>query len=372
MLLRAAPAAATTVTAMPSVSAIAASAAPDRARYRLKSRSASRAATGTRAAIFATAWMASGQTRRIPATTPTIPTKRRTSAPVVACAFVLLRPRHTTPPTRRPIARTAERCNGRGAGGRPDKRQHRWDARHRFGPATTPLPLRRRWRAASRRRSTPMADVSASMRYPTPLPTLGATAIQPTNPSRGAEHRRDDAGRRARGSIVRRRCFSVAPTADHHPELRKSPLGDDREARCRDERDEEQDERAHDEREHAREDILAVSRRARCSDAPGVAGRTERVDARVARVDEHRDERGGRERRRRKQHELVAEVTRVLDCADDGPLHSVEVDCRAQLDDRGCGRRCLSSPPRCPRPGSVPDRRRSSGLPKAPSGCWDR
>ena len=84
----------------------------------------------------------------------------------------------------------------------------------------------------------------------------------------------------------------------------------------------------------------------RCGDAPGVTRRTERVDACIGRVDEHRDERGGRERRRWKQHELVAEVARVFDRADDSPLNSVEVDCRAQLEtegvsDAGCDRRLV-------------------------------
>ena len=71
-------------------------------------------------------------------------------------------------------------------------------------------------------------------------------------------------------------------------------------------------------------------------DPAGVAGWTEGIDARVARLHDHHDLVGLRERGRRQQHELVTEIARVLDLADDGALDAVEVDGRT---DRGAERR---------------------------------
>ena len=105
------------------------------------------------------------------------------------------------------------------------------------------------------------------------------------------------------------------------------------------ERDEEQHERRDHEREHSRENVLR-DRVTGGHDASGVARRAERLDTRFARLHQHRDERGAGDRGGRKQHELVAEVTRVLDRADNGALHSVEVDRRACFETEGRERRC--------------------------------
>ena len=53
----------------------------------------------------------------------------------------------------------------------------------------------------------------ASMRYPTALPTLGATAIQPTNPIAVPTTAAIAPVAAPVISIVRRSCFSFAPTA---------------------------------------------------------------------------------------------------------------------------------------------------------------
>ncbi len=334
MLLRAAPAAATTVTAIPSASAIAASAAPDRARYRLRSRSASRAATGTRAASFATAWMASGLTRRMPATTPTMPTPRRTSARVDACCVRVAEARGTRRHRRAVQSRGLRNDAAGEVRAAVPTAPASAGCATRFGPATTPLPSPRRWRAASR--PPPMPKASAARRCDTRLRCRRSVRLRskPTNPSAVPSTAAIAPVAAPVISIVRRSCFSFAPTAAIIPSCGRRRCAMTVKLAAAMSATRKSTSVVTTSVSTAREDILR-DRVTRRDDASGVARRPERVDARVARVHEHRDERGARDRRRRKQHELVAEVTRVLDRADDGALHSVEVDCRPRLEAEG-------------------------------------
>ena len=116
-MFSAAAAEAKIATGMPSASPIAASAAPDRAWYRPRSRRASLAATGARAAPRATARMASGLNISTPAIKASVPTAISTTWSVVALPPETLLPvaRQTTPPTTKAAATRAERSSARRA-----------------------------------------------------------------------------------------------------------------------------------------------------------------------------------------------------------------------------------------------------------------
>ena len=89
-------------------------------------------------------------------------------------------------------------------------------------------------------------------------------------------------------------------------------------------------------------------------------------------VEQHRHRFRTADRRRRDQHELVVEVARVLDHADDGAGDAVDVDRGADLERRASRRRRRSPPPRHRRPDSGPAQDRASGAPYGPSGSWRR
>ncbi len=155
-----APAAITTMaTGIPRARLIAARAAPERAWYRPRSRSASRGAIGNRDAHPASARIAMGLRSSTPRTTATVPAKM-SSALVqsidVSSTTPPARPRQTTPATTK--HRPSLRSDAPASVGAADRRgPTRSGCAPSSGPATTPRPSQPARRAPCPRRPTTTA-----------------------------------------------------------------------------------------------------------------------------------------------------------------------------------------------------------------------
>jgi hypothetical protein len=208
----------TVATAMPSARLIAASAAPERAWLRPRSRRASRGASGNRRATGGSTRTAVGLSSSIPTAVASVPpmtsagsaSSRRVSMPAARAA---------NPPASRASPRANDRRAGRGRGGRADRawtigtRATARDGHHAATVAVTtasampPTVSHHGWpRESMRRPNASSRCPAAAIHAPSPIapPTVAAT-IPTAAPL---------------ATITSRRCFSVAPIAASMPSWR--------------------------------------------------------------------------------------------------------------------------------------------------------
>ncbi len=160
--------------------------------------------------------MASGLTRSTPAITPSMPTAISAKSIPDAEPVLLPTARHAAPPTRHTIASSEDRCRAGRCGGRPESASTvgiRAIVRPGHQAAAVAAATASNMAATTSHQGT----LNASNRCPTALPTLGASANHPSKPSTVPITAATTPVAAPVASIVSRRCFSVAPTADIIP-----------------------------------------------------------------------------------------------------------------------------------------------------------
>ena len=161
---------------IPRARLIAAGAAPERAWWRARSRSASRTATGARRPGVASARMASGLMNKIPRVIATAP------AMISGGRFWLPRARQATPATIIRAASRAGRRAGRGRGGRADRASVTGRrAAARAGHHAAPVAVTTASSMPRATRSHGMAN--RSIRCPAKVSRTGAAAIHTARPA---------------------------------------------------------------------------------------------------------------------------------------------------------------------------------------------
>src|ERR1035438_9334178 len=198
---------------IPRARLIAASAAPERAWWRGRSRSASRTATGARRPGVASARMASGLMNKIPRVIATAP------AMISGGRFWLPRPRQATPATIIRTASRAGRCAGRGRGGRADRaRVTGRRAAARAGHHAAPVAVTTASSMPSATRSHGMAN--RSIRCPAKVSRPGAAAIHTARPAAVPATAAMTPTTAPPVTMTIRSCLRVAPMAASMPSWR--------------------------------------------------------------------------------------------------------------------------------------------------------
>ena len=222
----------TIATGIPSARLIAARAAPERAWYRPRSRSASRGATGNRDADPASARIATGLRSSTPRTTARVPA-RMSSAFVqssdVSSATPPASPGRRRPRRRSSAATAAERCAGVGRGGRPDSANTvGMRAIVRAGHHAAPV-------AASTASAMPADDQPPRhVERVDPVTGRGLDPWHDGDPTGHAEDRPEDGGNRTGHGPAGHHHESQVPLGrpdrGEHPQLAEAALGDHDEA----------------------------------------------------------------------------------------------------------------------------------------------
>ena len=177
--------------------------------------------------------------------------------------------------------------------------------------------------------------LSRSMRWSTADSSVGPTATQSARPAIVPHDRGDRPDDAAVGHEHEAEVLVRGADGGEHAELAQPPLRDDREARGGDQRGQEEEDGGHGEhRQRVRRAVVA-----RRSSEPVKAEPSAR-DSLDERVDRRRRSRrpgpstwsGAPGGRRGDERELVAQLARVLDDADDGPATAVEREGRPDLE----------------------------------------
>ena len=160
--------------------------------------------------------------------------------------------------------------------------------------------------------------LSRSIRWPTADSSVGATATQSARPTIVPQTAAIAPTMAPLAISTRRRCFCVAPIGGEHAELAQPSLRDDGEARGGDQRGQEEEDGGHGEhRQRVRRSVVAdplePAKPEPSARDPG------RIRSTVARVEQNRDVVRRARGRGRDERELVAQLARVLDDADDRP-----------------------------------------------------